>query len=215
MNRKEVVCLDVQKGVYQMQRGLMRSRNSLLYDSCTNLTNQTVIQLPSTIKYVAYLQTLFLSIPFAIRQLEWLVGPNEHQEGMNLIQEHLTLTKSWLQQEGYQQLNSFLHPSRWQTKSADDMQLLVEIAFYHLRITERTFCRIHPQSDLNDLEIVLNHLRELPFDLEEDLQIDRFQDEIRNAYRPEPITVAQMALSLPNYEKRQKEEHEDEPDESI
>ncbi|MDQ0416036.1 hypothetical protein J2Z48_000194 [Croceifilum oryzae] len=209
--------MDVQKGVYQMQRGLMSSRNSLLYDSCTNLTNQTVIQLPSTIRYVAYLQALFLAIPIAIKQLEVLVDQKKHQEGMNLIEEHLTLTKSWLQQEGYQQLHSFLHPSRWQTKSADDMQLLVEIAFYHLRITERTFCRIHPKSDLDDLEIVLNHLRELPFDLEEDLQIDRIhiQDEIRNAYRPEPIMVSQMALSLPNYEKPQKEEHEDEPDESI
>lgn len=176
----------------------------------TNLTNQTVIQLPSSMKYVAYLQALFLSIPFAIRQLELLVDQRKQEEGMELIDEHLTLTKNWLQQKGYQQLHSFLHPSQWHKKSSQDMEILVEIAFYHLRLTERTFCRIHPKSDLDDLEIVLNHLRELPYDLEEDLQLDHIQAEIRKSYQPESIMVARMAFSLPNDENPKREEQEDE-----
>lgn len=202
--------MDVQKGVYQMQRDLMSNRSSLPYDSMTNLTNQTVIQLPGSMKYMAYLQALFLSIPFAIRQLEMLIDQRKHEEGMGLIEEHLTLTKNWLQQTGFQQLHSFLHPIHWQRKSSRDMDILVEIAFYHLRLTERTFCRIHPESDLDDLEIVLNHLRELPYDLEEDLQIDRIQAEIRKSYQPEPIMVARLEFSLPDHEKPQREEQKDE-----
>lgn len=193
-----------------MQRDLMGNRSSLPYDSMTNLTNQTVIQLPSSMKYVAYLQALFLSIPFAIRQLELLVDQRKHEEGMELIEEHLTLTKNWLQQTGYQQLHSFLHPSHWQKKSPQDIELLVEIAFYHLRLTERTFCRIHPKSDLDDLEIVLNHLRELPYDLEEDLQLDHIQAEIRKLYHSKPIMVSRMAFSLPDYENPKREEQKDE-----
>lgn len=197
----------VHKGVYHLKKDMMVPSASLIYTSLTNRTDQTILQPHSTAKLLSIIQELLFMISQAFTKLNRLVDSLTINPKTKWLLEQWKVTQNWYTTTGYDKIQSVFLETNFKELSIKDQEDLFAIISNHLNLTERTFRRITQSSSIEDLELVLNHLRELPFYLEEDLQMESYPVSPLEIVR-EPVMLANVMMSIPNQDSKQIEEDE-------